>query len=231
MTFCNLSSKSPRYLVPAKRPVKSNCMMRLPCRKLGPFPSAILCASPSAIAVLPTPGSPIRTGLFLRRRAKTWTARLISFSRPMTTSSSPASAIFVRSRAYCSSVAVLDLPLLAPPEEETAPTRGLSWLFTASKTSVRTLAGSTLSFLRIFAASPSSSLMSARRMWTVSTAFDPNFSASSTQPSRTSLASFATGMSTPVIPFPLPTNSSTTLRISSSFTPSFASTFAATPLF
>ena len=31
----------------------------------GISPLIILCASPSAIAVLPTPGSPINTGLFL----------------------------------------------------------------------------------------------------------------------------------------------------------------------
>jgi hypothetical protein len=32
-------------------------------------------AKPSTIAVLPTPGSPIKTGLFLVRRCKTWIAR------------------------------------------------------------------------------------------------------------------------------------------------------------
>jgi len=33
----------------------------------GTFPSAILIAKPCAIAVLPTPGSPIKQGLFLER--------------------------------------------------------------------------------------------------------------------------------------------------------------------
>ena len=36
------------------------------------------------MAVLPTPGSPIRTGLFLVRRLSTWMTRRISSSRPMT---------------------------------------------------------------------------------------------------------------------------------------------------
>ena len=39
-------------------------------------------ASPSAMAVLPTPGSPISTGLFFFRRLSTCATRSISFSRP-----------------------------------------------------------------------------------------------------------------------------------------------------
>ena len=57
-------------------------------------------ASPSTIAVLPTPGSPISTGLFLVRRLSTWIERRISSSRPITGSSLPARAASVRSRAY-----------------------------------------------------------------------------------------------------------------------------------
>jgi hypothetical protein len=44
-------------------------------------------ASSSAIAVLPTPGSPMRTGLFFVRRERIWTTRSSSFERPMTGSS------------------------------------------------------------------------------------------------------------------------------------------------
>src|ERR1044072_1624971 len=36
------------------------------------------------MAVLPTPGSPMRTGLFLVRRDSTWMTRRISSSRPLT---------------------------------------------------------------------------------------------------------------------------------------------------
>ena len=60
-------------------------------------------ASPSTIAVLPTPGSPISTGLFLVRRDSTWMTRRISSSRPMTGSSLPSRAASVRSRPYLAS--------------------------------------------------------------------------------------------------------------------------------
>ena len=58
--------------------------------------------SPSTMAVLPTPGSPISTGLFLVRRDSTWMTRRISSSRPMTGSSLSSRAIWVRSRPNCS---------------------------------------------------------------------------------------------------------------------------------
>ena len=61
-------------------------------------PTTMRCARPSAIAVLPTPGSPISTGLFFLRRDSTWMTRSISFSRPITGSSLP-------SRASCGEVA------------------------------------------------------------------------------------------------------------------------------
>ena len=50
----------------------------------GTSPATIRCASPSAIAVLPTPGSPISTGLFFVRRERIWITRRISSSRPIT---------------------------------------------------------------------------------------------------------------------------------------------------
>ena len=61
------------------------------------------CARPSTTAVLPTPGSPISTGLFLVRRESTWTTRRISASRPITGSILPSRASAVRSRPYFSS--------------------------------------------------------------------------------------------------------------------------------
>ena len=48
------------------------------------------------MAVLPTPGSPIRAGLFFVLRPRIWMTRSISFSRPMTGSSLPARAASVR---------------------------------------------------------------------------------------------------------------------------------------
>ena len=46
-------------------------------------------ARPSTIAVLPTPGSPTKSGLFLRRRQRTWIVRSSSRSRPMSGSILP----------------------------------------------------------------------------------------------------------------------------------------------
>ena len=62
--------------------------------------ATIRSASPSTTAVLPTPGSPIRHGLFFVRLDRIWTTRMISRSRPITGSSLPSAAIAVRSRAY-----------------------------------------------------------------------------------------------------------------------------------
>ena len=47
-------------------------------------------AKPSANAVLPTPASPTKSGLFLRRRHKTCNKRSISILRPMSGSMRPA---------------------------------------------------------------------------------------------------------------------------------------------
>ena len=53
----------------------------------GTSPRTMRCASPSAMAVLPTPASPIRQGLFLRLRDRMRTTLRISWSRPITGSS------------------------------------------------------------------------------------------------------------------------------------------------
>ena len=81
----------------------SSARMRLSRRPSGTSPLTMRCARPSTIAVLPTPGSPISTGLFLVRRCSTCTVRRISSSRPMTGSSLPCSARSVRSIVYFSS--------------------------------------------------------------------------------------------------------------------------------
>ena len=65
------SSNSPRYFAPATRLPKSRDNRRLCFKLSGTSPFTIRKASPSAIAVLPTPGSPIRTGLFFVRRDST----------------------------------------------------------------------------------------------------------------------------------------------------------------
>ena len=99
-TALSLSSNSPRYFAPAIRaPISReiNCRSFKDC---GTSPLIIRWARPSAIAVLPTPGSPISTGLFLVRRDKIWIVRRISSSRPITGSSLPRRAKSVRSRPY-----------------------------------------------------------------------------------------------------------------------------------
>ena len=97
------SSNSPRYFAPATMEPRSRLIRVLPRRDSGTSPETMRCARPSTTAVLPTPGSPIRTGLFLVRRESTCTTRRISESRPMTGSSLPARAIAVRSVPYFSS--------------------------------------------------------------------------------------------------------------------------------
>mmetsp|Transcript_30824 Transcript_30824/g.100096 ORF Transcript_30824/g.100096 Transcript_30824/m.100096 type:complete len:202 (+) Transcript_30824:875-1480(+) len=97
MTAFKRSSNSPRYLAPAiSRPMSKLTIVR-PFSASGTLPSTTRWARPSAMAVLPTPGSPTRHALFFVRRLRIWIARLISSSRPMTGSSLPALASAVRS--------------------------------------------------------------------------------------------------------------------------------------
>ena len=81
-TFFNRSSNSPRYFVPATREPMSKVSRRLPVNVSGTSPLTIRWASNSAIAVLPTPGSPIKTGLFFVLRDKICTTRSNSVVRP-----------------------------------------------------------------------------------------------------------------------------------------------------
>ena len=97
-TAFSRSSNSPRYLAPATIELKSSAMTRLFFKPSGTSPSTMRWARPSTIAVLPTPGSPISTGLFLVRRDSTWMTRRTSSSLPMTGSNLPWRASAVRSR-------------------------------------------------------------------------------------------------------------------------------------
>ena len=94
------SSNSPRYLVPATTAVMSSDTIRFPNKVRDTFFLMMRSAKPSAMADFPTPGSPMRIGLFFLRRLRIWAIRSISFSRPTTGSSLPSSAAFVRSRPY-----------------------------------------------------------------------------------------------------------------------------------
>jgi hypothetical protein len=68
----SLSSKLPRYCVPATSEPTSSATTERPARPAGTAGEATSCATPSATAVLPTPASPMRMGLFLVRRRSTW---------------------------------------------------------------------------------------------------------------------------------------------------------------
>ena len=102
-TVLSRSSNSPRNFVPAMRAPRSSARIRFSLSDSGTSPAAMRCAIPSTMAVLPTPGSPISTGLFLVRRERTCIARRTSSSRPMTGSSFPLRASSVRSRVYLAS--------------------------------------------------------------------------------------------------------------------------------
>ena len=111
-------SNSPLTLAPACSKPKSKVRSAMFCNALGTSPCAMRCAKPSTTAVLPTPASPVRMGLFWRRRVRISIHWRISSSRPSTGSILPVLALAVKSMVYLSSVGVLLLempPALASP--------------------------------------------------------------------------------------------------------------------
>ena len=106
MMACRRSSNCPRYLVPATTDDMSSITTRLSCRILDTFFSTILKASPSTMADFPTPGSPIRIGLFFFLRLNICATRSISRSRPTTGSSLPSAAASVMSEPNLSRAGV-----------------------------------------------------------------------------------------------------------------------------
>ena len=97
ITALRRSSNSPLNLEPATSAPMSSASTRLSLSSSGALPETMHCASPSAIAVLPTPAPPISTGLFLVRRMSVCITRATSASRPITGSSLPSDANCVRS--------------------------------------------------------------------------------------------------------------------------------------
>ena len=92
--------------MPATREPRSILTRRLLCKTSAISPLAIRWARPSTIAVLPTPGSPIKIGLFFVLLASIWVKRSISSSLPITGSSLPSRASCVKSRECSSRVGV-----------------------------------------------------------------------------------------------------------------------------
>ena len=164
ITALILSSNCPRYLVPATIRAKSKAIIRLFLRTSGTFPATILWASPSTMAVFPTPASPNRTGLFLVLLLSISVILCISSSLPMTGSSLSSLANWVRSRPKASRAGVFvflpaaatagaPVPGIAPPKSSTAFPLALS--------------RSTPILSRTLAATPSFSLISPRRRCSV----------------------------------------------------------------
>mmetsp|Transcript_38023 Transcript_38023/g.112568 ORF Transcript_38023/g.112568 Transcript_38023/m.112568 type:complete len:326 (-) Transcript_38023:857-1834(-) len=121
MSFVMRCSSSPRSLAPAMTSPTSSCSTRFWCRNAGSgLPSGlarctIAVARPSAIAVLPTPGSPSRMGLFLVRRPRICVTRCTSRARPITGSMRPALTSATRSLQYSSSMRRAPSLAAAPP--------------------------------------------------------------------------------------------------------------------
>ncbi len=86
-TALSLSSNSPLNFAPATRELISRENIFLSFKLSGTSPRTIRIAKPSAMAVFPTPGSPISTGLFLVFLERILITFLISESLPMTGSS------------------------------------------------------------------------------------------------------------------------------------------------
>ena len=93
--FFILSSKSPLYFVPATIPEISILIILFSFKFCGTSPIAIFSASPSTIAVFPTPGSPIKHGLFLVLLDNISIILSTSFSLPIILSNFPSSAFSV----------------------------------------------------------------------------------------------------------------------------------------
>ena len=92
-----------------------NEIIRLFWSLAGTEPSTISWARPSTTAVLPTPASPIKTGLFLVLLFKISITRAISLSRPITGSILPFLARAVKSVPYWSSKLLPPWPPFPPP--------------------------------------------------------------------------------------------------------------------
>ena len=108
MTAFILSSNWPLYFVPATKLARSKVTTLLLYKILETFFCIILNAKPSAIADLPTPGSPISKGLFFFLLLNICDTLSISFSLPTTGSNLSLIAKSVISLPKLSSTGVFD---------------------------------------------------------------------------------------------------------------------------
>ncbi|MDT4814498.1 hypothetical protein FQZ97_475030 [compost metagenome] len=100
MTFFRRFSNSPLTLAPACSRPMSSVRKATPASAGGTSPATMRSANPSTTAVLPTPASPVRIGLFWRRRVRMSIIWRISASRPITGSILPSRARSVRLAVY-----------------------------------------------------------------------------------------------------------------------------------
>ena len=201
ITWRSRFSNSPFMLAPAcSRPTSS--VRRLTSRSIGgTSPWTMRSAKPSTTAVLPTPASPVRIGLFCRRRISTSTTWRISWSRPTIGSSSPLRARSVRSTENCRSASCLPIcagaiaplaspgapapPTLEPSAADSAASGELARILVKSSASAsaftcwncRLIAYSALRKVGVFR-QPNS-------RWPVRTWNSPNISVANTQPRST----------------------------------------------
>ncbi len=120
MTERRRCSNSPFMLAPACSRPTSSARSSTSFSEGGTSPRTMRCAKPSTTAVLPTPASPTRMGLFWRRRMRMSTTWRISSSRPTMGSSLPLRACSVRSvvkrlSASCLPIAAGAMASLASP--------------------------------------------------------------------------------------------------------------------
>ena len=101
-----LSSNCPRYFVPATSAPRSSVITLLLNSTGEVCFLAMSVASPSTMALFPTPGSPMSIGLFFFLRQSISHTLFISFSLPTMGSSFPSSAASVRSVPKLSSIGV-----------------------------------------------------------------------------------------------------------------------------
>ena len=97
---------------------------------LGTWPVTILWAKPSDMAVLPTPGSPIKIGLFFVLRIRIWISLSISLSLPITGSILLFSASLLRFTAYL--VTFSDKSSLCPSSLFSSLNKAFKLFFTCS---------------------------------------------------------------------------------------------------
>ena len=100
ITARNRDSNSPLTFAPAFNKPMSNRINSTSFSGGGTSPSASLMAKASTTAVLPTPASPVKIGLFWRRRIKISIIWRISSSRPTMGSICPFLALSVRLLPY-----------------------------------------------------------------------------------------------------------------------------------